>query len=94
MMMMIALAGVCSCVQSPGPVERQMVGLTEKFDRWDENGDGLLSISDLRQAEQISGIPAEKILNFYDTSGDRMISLRESQEAMSKLEEAERLVDQ
>ena len=70
-----------------------MIGLTEKFDRWDENGNGQLSLSELRQAEQISGIPAAKIIDFYDANGDGMISLRESQNAISRLDEAKALVN-
>lgn len=69
-----------------------MVGLTEKFDRWDENGNGQLSSSELQQAEQISGVPAAKIIDFYDANGDGMISLRESQHAISRVDEAKALI--
>ncbi|MFK7851991.1 MAG: hypothetical protein AB8D78_13530 [Akkermansiaceae bacterium] len=91
---LLPLLGLCSCGVTPSPVERQMIGLTEKFDRWDENGDGELSASELSEAEQISGISTERILKFYDTGGDGKISLTEAQEAISRLDEAERLADQ
>ena len=65
-------------------VERQMLGMVEKFDRWDLNGDGRLTIDELDEAAEISGYPAEDILKFYDLNGDGAITLREAQAAYSK----------
>jgi hypothetical protein len=65
-------------------IERQMVGLLEKFDRWDYNGDGKLTLDELDEASKISGIPAEDILKFYDTDQDGAITLREAQAAYNR----------
>jgi hypothetical protein len=88
---MIALA---ACAPQPGPVKRQMVGLLEKFDRWDYNGDGQLALSELKEAEQLSGLPAADILGFYDTNKNRRISLAEAQSGMSRLDEARETVQE
>jgi Ca2+-binding EF-hand superfamily protein len=61
--------------------ERQMLGVIEKFDRWDYNGDGRLTLSELEEASKVSGYSAEEILKFYDTNGDGAITLREAQDA-------------
>jgi Ca2+-binding EF-hand superfamily protein len=90
------LLALSSCNSGPGPitpqtrVERQMVGLLEKFDRWDEDGNGKLTASELKEAEKRSGQPAAKIIDFYDTNGDRAITLREAQDGYSRAEEAEK----
>ena len=92
----LPLLAVCvSCSTAPGPVtpttpvERQMVGLLQKFDRWDENGDGYLSEAELKPTEQVTGQPASKVVSFYDTNGDGRISLAEAQKGMSRSDEAE-----
>lgn len=91
-----ALFAACvSCSTGPGPVtpttpvERQMIGLLQKFDRWDENGDGYLTKSELGKTEQITGHSATKVLKFYDTDGDRRFSLKEAQDGLSRFDEAE-----
>ncbi len=87
--------GIASCAGGPDPitpeskVERQMVGLLQKFDRWDEDGNGRLTQSELKQAEQLSGRPTARIFEFYDTNRDGGISLREAQAGLSHIEEAE-----
>ncbi|MFU8892774.1 MAG: hypothetical protein ACNA8L_04010 [Luteolibacter sp.] len=65
-------------------IERQMIGLLEKFDRWDYNGDGRLTLDELGEASQASGIPAQDILAFYDTNQDGGISLAEAQAAYQR----------
>lgn len=65
-----------------------MIGLIEKFDRWDYNGDGNLTKTELREAELIGSMPADEIIKFYDTDGNGMISLREAQAGMSRVDEA------
>lgn len=59
--------------------DRQMLGLIEKFDRWDYNGDGRLTQNELAEASEISGYPAAEILKHYDANGDGAITLREAQ---------------
>jgi hypothetical protein len=87
--LMIALA---ACTPQPGPVKRQMIGLLEKFDRWDYNGDGQLSLSELKEAEEVSGLPAADILAFYDTGKNGRISFAEAEAGMSRLDEAKVVV--
>lgn len=77
---------------APHPVKRQMIGLLEKFDRWDYNGNGKLSISELGDAETLSGIPVKEIIVFYDTDKDGRISFREAQAGMSRESEARETV--
>ena len=36
---------------APHPLKRQMVGLLEKFDGWDYNGDGYLSHAELNKRQ-------------------------------------------
>lgn len=92
----LPLFAVCvSCSSAPGPitpttpVERQMIGLLQKFDRWDENGDGELTEIELKPTEQVTGQPASKVISFYDTDGDGRISLKEAQQGLSRSSEAE-----
>ncbi len=73
-------------------VERKMLGLLEKFDRWDENGDGYLTANELHEAERIGNVPIEKIMKFYDTNGDQKISHGEAQRAYHRASEAEKLI--
>lgn len=65
-------------------IERQMMGFLEKFDRWDYNGDGKLTIGELNEAERISGVPSKDVLKFYDANQDGAITLREAQAAYTK----------
>ncbi len=67
-----------------------MIGLLEKFDRWDEDGDGNLTASELKPAEAMSGYPTARILEFYDTNHSGGISLREAQAGFKRVDEAER----
>ena len=60
-------------------IQRQMIGLLEKFDRWDYNGDAKLTVNELGEATKLSGVPAADIIKFYDTDGDGGITLREAQ---------------
>ena len=86
---------VVSCAKAPGPVtpvtpvQRQMIGLLEKFDRWDENGDGHLTEAEVNKAERITGYPPEKIVEFYVGNGDKRISLKEAQDGLTRFHEAE-----
>lgn len=93
------LVSACvSCSSAPGPVvpktrvERQMIGLLEKFDRWDYNGDGFLTVSELGPARRIAGHEPAEIIDFYDTNKDARISLKEAQSGYSRAAEAEQII--
>ena len=83
-----------SCSSGPGPftpksrVERQMVGLVQKFDRYDLNGDGELTARELKPAATVSGRPVSEILDFYDEDKDASISLKEAQGGFDRRDEA------
>jgi hypothetical protein len=82
---MISAALCSACSQAPGPVvpktpvERQMIGLLQKFDRWDDDGSGELDESELAAGLKGTAYKPSKVIDFYDTSGNRKISLREAQ---------------
>lgn len=86
---MIVVVCLCSCGVTQSPIERQMIGLTQKFDLWDENGDGKLSANELDEAVKASGFTAAEIIEFYDSDGDGLISLRETQEGISRSNEVQ-----
>jgi hypothetical protein len=90
------LCGACSSGLGPvvpeSPVERKMLGLLEKFDRWDDNGDGFLDESELEVALKGTEHSASRTIDFYDTNGDRRISLREAQAGYHRSEEAEQRI--
>ncbi len=69
-----------------------MIGLLQKFDRWDYNGDGYLVASELKDAEQLSGIDSSEIIEFYDSNMDGRISLTEATAGMSRVDEARELL--
>ncbi|MEP2775179.1 MAG: hypothetical protein ABJZ54_02780 [Luteolibacter sp.] len=87
-MSLLAFCCLAGCAPSPGPIKRQMVGLLQKFDRWDYNGDGYLRASELKEAEKLSEFTAAQIVEFYDTDGDSKVSLKEAQDGMERLPEA------
>jgi len=95
-LLFIPLFAACS---GPGPivpetkVEKQMIGLLEKFDRYDLNGDGELDSSELVAAQKSTGHPPAEIIDFYDTDKNRTISLREAQRGFKRIEEAEQRAD-
>lgn len=66
-----------------------MIGFLEKFDRWDENGDGFLTKPELGKTEPLTGHPPAKVIAFYDTDGDGRISFKEAQTGLSRIDEAE-----
>jgi hypothetical protein len=88
-----ALAGSCSPGLGPvvpkTPVERKMIGLLEKFDRWDDNGDGQLDQAELDAGLKGTEHKAERVIAFYDTDGNDRVSLREAQAGYHRAAEAE-----
>ena len=75
-------------------MQRQMVGLLEKFDRWDYNGDGLLSkkeisdgIQSFRGKPQQVNYTAAEVMELYDTNTDAKISLAEAQDGYRRSHE-------
>ena len=75
-------------------MQRQMVGLLEKFDRWDYNGDGQLSKKEISNGiDSLKGKPQQvnydpaKVLEFYDTNKDGMVSLAEAQDGYRRSHE-------
>ena len=99
----LSCAVLCaSCSPGLGPVvpktkmERQMIGLLEKFDRWDYNGDGYLDRTELAQGiAGLKGKPqevsytADEVIDFYDTNRDQRISMQEAQAGYKRSDEAE-----
>jgi EF hand len=92
------LCGSCHPGMSPAvpktPMQRQMVGLMEKFDRWDDNGDGELSrkevsygIRSLKGKPQQVRYQAGEVLGFYDTDKSGRISLAEAQDGYRRSHE-------
>lgn len=89
-----------SCSSDPGPVtpttetERQMLGLLEKFDRWDDNGDGELTAKEIDHGvNRFKGTSmkvdytGKEVVKFYDTDGNGGVSLREAQAGYHRADE-------
>lgn len=86
---LIALFGLLfGCAPTPATPtarQRQMVGLVQKFDRFDHDGDGYLTgrevMDGVREAGTLSLTPAElkQVMRCYDTDGDKRISHHEAQ---------------
>ncbi len=84
---------VVACSPGPGTAipetrsEKQMLGLIQKFDRWDLNGDGELSgpeinagIASIKGSSRAVTYKAADVVKYYDQNGDNTVSLREAQE--------------
>ncbi|MES2475475.1 MAG: hypothetical protein V4640_06825 [Verrucomicrobiota bacterium] len=89
----LAIGSVAACSQGPGTAipetrsEKQMLGLIEKFDRWDYNGDGELSsweissgIASIEGSSRAVTYNAPDVVKYYDKNGDQAVSLREAQD--------------
>jgi hypothetical protein len=66
--------------------EKQMLGLMEKFDRWDHDGNGQLSageidagVATLKGTSREVTFDGADVIEHYDRNGDRTVSLREAQ---------------
>jgi hypothetical protein len=95
------LCGACRSGLGPvvpqTPVQRQMIGLLQKFDRWDDDGDGELDASELKHGiNSLKGKPqqvtytAKDVIDFYDTDHNGKVSLSEAQAGYSRAAEAEK----
>lgn len=74
--------------------EKQMLGLMEKFDRWDHDGNGLLTAKEIDAGVAIlKGTSREvtfdgaDVIEHYDHNGDRTVSLREAQSGYKRTTE-------
>ena len=92
-----------SCYSGPGPVtpgnktERQMLGLLEKFDRWDDDGDGELTAEEIDHGiNRFKGTSmkvdytGKEVVKFYDTDRNGGVSLREAQAGYHRAGEVNR----
>jgi hypothetical protein len=90
------LAGSCSPGLGPvvpeTPVERKMIGLLQKFDRWDDDGDGELDHAELDAGLKGTEHKPERVIAFYDTDGNGRVSLREAQAGYARSGEAEKQI--
>lgn len=66
------------------PVERKMIGLLQKFDRWDDDGNGQLDREELTEGLTDSEYSADAVMEFYDTNRNGFISLKEAQVAYNR----------
>lgn len=79
------LPGCAPSPEAPTSRQLQMYGLIQKFDRYDENGDGCLTREELargvRDAGTLELTPAEldRVMKAYDVNGDGRISQQEAQ---------------
>ncbi len=95
---LIPFALLMACNPGLGPVvpqnsvERKMIGLLEKFDRWDLDGDGTLDKRELAPAKKFSNLTPDEIIAFYDTGKDGKISLPEAQAGYARSEEAHEII--
>ncbi len=90
-----ALCSACSPGAGPvvpkTPVERQMIGLMQKFDLWDEDGSGELDEAEISAGLKGKSVPytARQVIEFYDSSGNGKVSLREAQAGYGRVGEFE-----
>lgn len=94
-LLLLPFASLLSCVpdtdtSQPAPIHRKMFALVEKFDRFDENGDGYLTRRELEEGvknvgtQLLTSSQYDRVMEVYDTNEDRKISLREAQIAAKK----------
>lgn len=85
---LFALLTACGTTESttdPEVVGRKMIGLQQKFDLIDTNGDGYLTRSELVAGFDDIGVvdqspeTVDAIIDFYDFNKDGKLSLRETQ---------------
>ncbi len=71
-----------------------MLGLLEKFDRWDDNGDGELTekeidhgINRFKNTPMKVNYTGKQVVKFYDTDHSASVSLREAQAGYHRADE-------
>jgi hypothetical protein len=102
LMIVPLILSLAACASGPGPVtpenqtERQMLGLLEKFDRWDDDGNGELTAKEVDHGiNRFKGTPMEvnytgkQVVGFYDTDHSGSVSLREAQAGYHRARELE-----
>ena len=84
------ILGLGSCIpdnHGVPPIHRKMFGLVQKFDRFDENGDGYLTRKELEKGvnsmgpERLTAQQYDQVMLVYDTNRDQKISLKEAKAA-------------
>lgn len=85
--------GMAACLPNtnePPPTHRKMFGLVEKFDRFDDNGDGQLTRRELEDGVETVGTVTltkeqfDRVMVVYDTNKNGRISLHEAKVAAEK----------
>lgn len=66
-----------------------MIGVLQKFDRWDDDGNGQLDRMELADGLAGSGHSPDAVMEFYDSNRDGLISLKEAQKAYDRAPEAD-----
>ena len=98
----LAACSLAACSPEIGPVvpetetERKMIGLLQKFDRWDDDGSGDLDMTELAaglRSVNASSKP-ENVMSFYDTNRNERISLAEAQQGYQRSAEADTMIRQ
>ena len=92
----LALLASCASTESTSSgseredMERKLIGFQEKYDRFDYNGDGYLTPTEVTNGiknEGIEGVSTEDvstIFDYYDTNKDGRISLAEINAAQER----------
>lgn len=93
-LLLAPILAATSCLPNtnvPPPTHRKMFALVEKFDRFDDNGDGYLTRRELEEGVKNAGttpVPTQeqydRAMVGYDTNRDGKISLREAKVAAQK----------
>lgn len=73
-----------------------MLGLLEKFDRWDDDGNGELTVKEVDHGiKRFNDTPmkvnytGKQVVKFYDTDQSGTVSLREAQAGYHRADELE-----
>lgn len=79
------LPGCAPAPDAPASRQLQMYGLIQKFDRYDENGDGYLTREELARGVRrtrtfkLTSAEFDRVMKAYDVNGDDRISQQEAQ---------------
>lgn len=82
---LIASCGTSKSPTDPEVVGRKMIGLQQKFDLIDTNGDGYLTRAEIVEGFDQMGVvdqspeTVDAIIDFYDFNKDGKLTLRETQ---------------